>query len=277
MSENSDVYIDLLLLNSIQTNSNHRVQVNFMQNSSQPFLKSINGYKLSIIRFALNTETLPIFIPTIQSKNKTIYSITMGFEGIYFQQFMNFEPQNLNPVDPDEYYYVYNYQYLIYLVNKCFVSCLAGLAQLTTGLTDINPKMTFDSETQKCTITLDNSFYGYNETNKINIFMNYAMFTLFSSLPSNIINKNILGMDLQLNNLISTDTNVLTQEYSTTALWNPISSIIFTSNLIPMYSSQTLPIQIYTNGTINNGSSNFNFLNILTDFIGNDLTFIPYI
>lgn len=119
MSENSDVYIDLLLLNSIQTNSNHRVQVNFMQNSSQPILKSTNGYKLSIIRFALNTETLPIFIPTIQSKNKTIYSITMGFDGIYFQQFMNFEPQNLNPVDPDEYYYVYNYQYLIYLVNKC--------------------------------------------------------------------------------------------------------------------------------------------------------------
>lgn len=97
MSSSDDVYIDLLLTNSIQTNANHRVAVNFMQNQSQAIIKSTNGYKLSIIRFALNTETLPIFIPTMQSKNGTIYSITMELNGLSTQQFMQFEPQNLNP------------------------------------------------------------------------------------------------------------------------------------------------------------------------------------
>lgn len=144
--------------------------------------------------------------------------------------------------------------------------------------TDLQPPiMIYDSITQKCTISFDNEYFGYNELNKINIYMNYAMFTLFASLPSCIVNKNTLGMDYQLNNLIAPDPSKLTQDYSTVALWNPVSSVIFTSNLLPIYQSQTPPIQIYANGSLLNGSSNFNFLNILTDFIGNDLTFVPYI
>lgn len=81
-------------------------------------------------------------------------------------------------------------------------------------------------------------------------------------------------MDYQINNL---NKNTITQEYSTTMLWNPISSIVFTTNILPIYSSQTPPIQIFENGVLKNNSSNFNFLNILTDFIGNDLSFVPYI
>src|ERR1700741_5218027 len=121
--ETDDKYVDLLLTISIQTHSNQRVAINFMQNQSQPILKSTNGYQLSIIRFSLNTETLPIFIPAMQSTNSTIYSITMEINGKQYQQFMQFEPQNLNPAEPDEYYYVYNYHFLIYLVNKCLASC----------------------------------------------------------------------------------------------------------------------------------------------------------
>jgi len=124
---NDDVYVDLLLTNSIQSNTNSRVAVSFMQNSSQPILKSTNGYKLSIIRFSLSTETLPIFIPVMKdgSKTETIYSVTMQYNGVSYHQFMQFEPQNVNPVDPDEYFYVYSYQYLIYLVNKCVNSCFS--------------------------------------------------------------------------------------------------------------------------------------------------------
>jgi hypothetical protein len=254
------------------------VAVNFMQNQSQAIIKSTNGYKLSIIRFALNTETLPIFIPTMQSKNGTIYSITMELNGLSTQLFMQFEPQNLNPGDPDEYYYVYNYQFLIYLVNKCFASCFDNLDKLTMLPTDLQPPiMTYDSNTQKCTISFDNEYFGYNESNKINIYKNYAMYTLFASLPNCIVNRNVLGMDLQLNNLISPDPSKLTQDYSTIGIWNPVSSVIFTSNLLPIFASQTPPLQIYANGALLNGSSTFNFLNILTDFIGNDLNFVPYI
>jgi hypothetical protein len=107
--------------------------------------------------------------------------------------------------------------------------------------------------------------------------MNYAMFALFASLPASVVNKNSLGMDYQLNNAISPSRSVLMQDYSTVALWNPVSSIIFTSNLIPVYQSSTPPIQVYSSGKLVNNSSTSNSLSILTDFIGNDLTFVPFV
>jgi len=271
-NEKNDIYIDLLLSNSIQTHSNSRVAVSFSQSQSQPVLKSTNGYKLSIIRFSLDTQTLPIFIPTMQSKDTTIYSISMTLNGVTIQKFMKFEPQNLNPVDIDEYYYIYNYQYLIYLVNQCFISCAAELDDVL-----YSPRMDFDNDTQKCSINIDTSMYGYNEENKINIYMNDAMAQLFFSLPMMNVNKNYDGLDYQLNNLISNNNSIMTQNYSTINFWNPVNSIVFTSNLLPIYESTTLPIQIYREGLLTNNSSNYNFLNIVTDFIGNDLLFVPFL
>lgn len=276
---NDNIYIDLLCTNTSQTTTNHRVAVKFMQNQTKQILKSTDGYKLSIIRFYLNTETLPVFIPAMQSRNSntTTYSITMECNGKAYQQFMQFEPQNVNPIDPDEYYYIYNYEFLIYLFNKCLTSCFNALSQQTQLPTSAPPTMTFDRDNQKCSISIDDSVYGYNESNKINIYMNYAMYTLFASLPACVVNKNGLGMDYQLNNLISQETTILQQDYSTVALWNPVSSVIFTSNLLPIYASETPPIQVYQNGNLLNSSANSNFLNILTDFIANDMNFVPYI
>jgi hypothetical protein len=276
---NGEKYIDLLLSNSVQTQANQRVAINFKQNVSQPILNSTNGYQLSIIRFSLNTETLPVFIPTMQNKTTTIYSITMEYNGQQYQKFMEFAPQNLNPVDADEYYYIYNYQYLIYLVNKCFADCYAGLNSVVTGtqLTGQTPTMSFDSATQKCTISFDTSDFGYNETNKINIYMNNAMYALFASLPSSIMNKDNLGMDYQLDTRLTQSDGQLSQEYSTVPLWNPVSSIIFTSNLIPICHSEAPPIEVYENGSLLNNSSSSDKRSVITDFIANDLLFVPYI
>ncbi len=271
-----DIYVDLLVSNSIQTQANQRTAINFTQNQSQPILKSTNGYKLSIIRFSLNTETLPIFIPTMQTTNTTIYSFTMDIGGVQYRQYMEFEPQNLNPIDPDEYYYVYNYQYVVHLMNKCLSSCLLGLSGLATLPTNIAPTITFDNTSQICTLNLDSTYYGFNETGKINIFLNSSMYALLASIPSSITNLNN-GMDYQINNLFSQSPDTLIQNYSTVPIWNPISSIIFTSNLIPIHQSQTPPVQIFENGQVLNSSSTFDYLNVLTDFIGNNLTFTPFV
>lgn len=275
-ANNENIYIDLLLTNTIQTNNNDRVKVQFMLNQSQPILKNTDGYQMSIIRFSLNTETLPIFIPMMKNETETIYSLTMEYNEFIFQAYMNFIPQNENPIDNDEKYYIYSYQYVVYLVNQCFKDCYTGLNNLIS-LSGIDvPYMIFDTDTQKCSIKINSTDYGYDETNKINIYMNGAMYSLFSSLPASLINGTD-GMDYQLNNLISQDNELLTQDYKTIQIWNPVSSIIFTSNLLPIYETTTPPIQIYTNGQISNNSTSYNFLNIMTDFIGNDLTFTPFI
>ena len=80
--ENNNIYIDLLLTNSVQTEPNERVAFKFFLNQSQDILRDTTNYKLSVIRFSLNTETLPVFIPQMSENNTTIYAITMEFNGI---------------------------------------------------------------------------------------------------------------------------------------------------------------------------------------------------
>ena len=90
MSENKNIYIDLLLSNSVQTSPNDRVPVKFNLSQSQPILRDSTGYLLSVIRFSLNTETLPIFIPQMSDNGdeSTIYSCTMEYNGTVFQKYM---------------------------------------------------------------------------------------------------------------------------------------------------------------------------------------------
>ena len=273
--ENDDLYIDLNLSNSLQTNANSRVECKFMQSASQNILNSTNGYKMSIIRFALNTESLPLFIPTMKSKTDTIYSFTMEYNGAIHQQYMVFEPQNVNPVDIDEYYYVYSYNYLIYLINNCLSTCIKQVNSYATI-----PIMEFDITTKRASLRLNTTQYGCNEPNKVNVYMNYAMYSLFSSIPAYTVNKNSYGMDYQMNtktSIINNGSYILEQEYSTTALWNPISSVVFTSNTLPIYQSQTPPVQIYEDGQLLNNSSSYSFLNIITDFVADNMEFVPYI
>jgi hypothetical protein len=201
----------------------------------------------------------------------------MELGDISYQQYMTFEPQNMNPVEAEELYYIYNYQYLVYLMNNCLSMCLEGLESLTQTPTSLPPTLTFDIASQRCSISLDDSYYGYNETGKINIYMNNAMYALLASIPCSVLNNNVLGKHYQMNNKMSVSKTTLTQDYSTVSVWNPVSSIVFTSNLIPIYESQTPPMQIFTNGVLSNTSSTYKSMNLLTDFVANDMDFTPYV
>ena len=276
--ENKNIYVDLLLTNAIQSEPNQRVDIKFYLNQSQQILSDTTDYKLSVVRFALNTETLPIFIPQMSDMqtNTTIYSVTMEYNGVSYQQFMNFTPQNPNPMDEDEIYYVYSYQYVVYLMNTMINSCLIELNNLTTTGTTTPPKIGFDINTQLCGLSFNATNYGFNETNKINIYFNNQMYALISSLPASHVNLSD-GMDYQVNNKISEVADTLFQEYKTIELWNPVSSVVFTTNMLPIYSSVTAPLQVYENGQLTNNDTGYHFQNILTDFIGNDLVYTPYI
>lgn len=272
-----DLYIDLQMNNIQVEKSSQRVKCEFFQSSTQEIIPNTTNYKLSIIRFVLNTETLPVFIPTMKTNSRvdTIYSITMEYDGIYYQKYMEFHPQVLNPVEPEEYFYCLNYSYVAYLINKCLSQCLDGLINLVPTLENTSPHFTFIYDVQTKLFSIDGTF-GYNDTGFINLYFNYNLNALFPSFPAMVANKNVNGMDIQFNPYLSGSTT-LTQEYSTIGLLNPISSILFTSSLIPIFPSITNPAQIFSNGTQLNTSSAYSFSNIITDFVGNDLAFVPFI
>ncbi len=280
-SENKDIYVDLLCSNQRQSNYNTKTQIQFNQQQSQPILNNTNGYKLSIIRFYLNTDLLPVFIPTllnpVTDKVACIYSFTMEYLGVMYQQYLQFVPQNTSVSSSEtDYYYVYNYQYVVYLINQCLLQCFNGLQSKATLPTASAPYIDMDLATQKCSLHGDSKYFGYNETNKINIYMNSAMYNLLVSMPITISNKSN-GREFQFCNIMSKDKSVLTQEFNSISIWNPIASVIFTSDMLPIYSSRTPPIQQFIDGVITNTDSNLNVSNIVTDFMANDMIFSPYI
>ena len=84
-------------------------------------------------------------------------------------------------------------------------------------------------------------------------------------------------MSFQINNMVANSPNVLTQEYSSVPIWNPVNSVLFTTNLLPIYNSTNAPIQVYEDGKLLNNNTDYHFLNVLTDFVGNNLNFTPFI
>ena len=263
------IYVDLLLTNSVTQNASHP-RIQFFESRSQPIVQNTSDYRMSITRFSLNTQLLPIFIPTMITTTQTIYSITMTYGNSTNQQYMKYASQNKISSSEPEYLYVMNYQYVVYLINQCFSDCLNGLLNKPEGC--MPPTLSLDLSTQLLTLEYDPSYFGYNESNKINIYFNFAMNSLLNSFPTYNIGTNNLGKNIQLDFRMGSN-NKLFQEFSSVSIWNPVSSIVFTSNLIPVVSSNTPPVQIYKDGILQSTNSTNTTMNILTDFIGNDLVF----
>ena len=74
------VYFDVLSTNFESTITTPKV-FTFNESRSNPFVENPEHYDLSILRFTVDTGTLPVFIPSIMPNqddaNKTIYSVSM--------------------------------------------------------------------------------------------------------------------------------------------------------------------------------------------------------
>ena len=143
-AQSDKIYFDIVITN-LQTVTAPPPTLYFNENRSVPFLHNPEDYYMSIIRFTLDTPTLPIFIPEIQPNqgniNLTVYSITLswldtGTGNTYVQQeYVNYIPQDKSatiPLAPNQlpnglqnnatgYYSIYTFQYWIYLINLTFI------------------------------------------------------------------------------------------------------------------------------------------------------------
>jgi len=315
------LYYDIVISN-IDSKNTQPAPLYFNEVRNSPFVYKPEDYYLSIVRFTLDTPSLPVWTCNIQSNqsdvNLSIYSITLSWQNpiggqvFTFQKFLEFQPQVLGanvPIPPSQtsnglqnnstgYYYVYNYQYVIFLVNQCFQQCFNGLNALVVGAglvlpTTFAPILTFD--TQQNIAILNSDILGYNTTssNYIKIFMNSSLYQLFSSFPIYILGSSNTGQNIQIqtytfggqniaefpsNALFQYDAIQTYQEYSTIALWTPVLSIVFCSNTLPIVPNQVSAPQILVNGqAIINDGNNSNIANIITDLVVPDGNYKPSI
>jgi hypothetical protein len=230
--------------------------------------------------------------------NKSSLSVSLTYKTYQFQQYLQYVPANVSdrlPAPPlinvdynSTYYDIYSYQNFIEMLNTAFLDCFNGLKALAVAGGDTlpslyEPYMEFDPNAEKAILNSD--ILGYNKTlaNPISIYMNATLFQLFSSFDASFYgNIDIVnGLNYKLNiyalknsgNVYSITQPVAInylqtyQEYATLGVVGcPVSSIVFTSNLIPV--SGTLvstPIVFNAPPSISQQSINSAVSNILTD------------
>lgn len=152
-----------------------------------------------------------------------------------------------------------------------FLNCFNQLNNLVqTNLTN-NITMVYNPTLQVFTIQYDTTSYGTGY-NLINVYFNNALEYLLSGfLYTYSSNEN--SNQYALLNL--SDSGTFTQDYSTIQQFSPISSVVFTTSLLPIYSSVTPGVNIYSNNVLVDNSTTYNFKPILTDFSATDLIFQP--
>ncbi|MDB4352880.1 hypothetical protein OAA60_05575 [Porticoccaceae bacterium] len=192
------------------------------------------------------------------------------------------------------YYNVYNYQYFIYLINEAFIVCYNQLkAEVEAdGLvlpSDYYPVLSWDTQNNTAIVNVDVLGYSTIAANYIKIFFNTSLAQLFSSFPV-IINSTTPGLNAQLITNSFNESNIIAyppsnptydaiqvfQEYSTIALWSPITAIVFTSNTLPIISNQVSTPIVFNNGSSFGGNGNNSLVNqVITDFISDSGIYKP--
>jgi hypothetical protein len=206
------IYYDLVVTN-LATISKVPPPLYFNETRNNPFVLDPESYYLSIVRFSLDTPTLPIIQPEIQPNqgnlNLTAYSITLSwtnplapFQTFNEQQYILYTPQNKEAVVPSPpsltntklqnnqtgYYDIYNYQYFIYLVNQTFQTAFTALNAQVVGAglvlpTTNAPVMDWNVSDDTAVLTADQAGYDDLTANFISIYFNPSLYQLFSSFP----------------------------------------------------------------------------------------------
>ena len=298
----------------------------FNETRNSPFITDPESYYLSIVRFTLDTNTLPIITPEIQpdqnDRDLTIYSTTLSwtnpvapFQTFNQQTYLEYIPQNKGTIVPSPpsqtlsklqnsstgYYDVYNYQYFIYLVNATLAQCFSDLNTQVVGAglvlpSSYAPVMNWDTQTNIAIFNADQAGYldDGSTTDYIKIYFNGALFNLFSSFPfiieadydvpdgknCRLIMSGFAGSNIVPYPPVAPVYTALqiVQEYSTIAVWSPITSIVFTSNTLPIVANQVSAPLIYYNGVrFQSGGNNSNIAQIITDFVANEGIYKPNI
>jgi len=219
-------------------------------------------------------------------------------------------PPAPNPLQNNstEYYYGDSFRHYCDIINNAFEECIEDIkdkvfAGQQTDLNDLlAPKMIWNNETLSAEILVQDFYYNSKYTNQIKIFFNRALYSKFSSFPANrdylaSANKiyHLYVSDYYGSNFIDLNADntffgagharagqditdrflKIKQEYSTISNWSAVTSIVFTSNSVPIYETQLSEPLVYINGISITKSIPEQNAKIISDMSTNELCYKP--
>lgn len=315
MNKPREIYYDINITNYQSTDLTSQ-PLRFIETRSNPIIKRAGDYSLSIVRFQLDTTSLPLFIADIdpfpnEMPNKMIDAITIEYDdngvltthGPLNLDWISTNKHIATPNGPSitsplqdsstEYYYGNSFRHYCDLVNNTFNDLTEGLKTRVGAELDnlIPPIMVWNTDKQIAELYLQYQFYDSKNTKKVKIYFNRPLYAKFTSFPAyknlnggiyskiyeiyshddngtNFVNLDVAGHTYQKYIKVS-------QEYSTISNWTPISSIVFTTNTLPIFGTQLSEPLVYSNGIAVLSNIPQNFAQIISDMATNDLCYKP--
>jgi hypothetical protein len=259
-----NIYYDLQVYN----NTNSAQNLSFFEKRSQYFLGGdktpVSAYSVAVIRFCIDSNlpfmTLEPLIDGVNTDvNKLVYSFTMTYKTYVFQQYLTFIPQNTNLTAPPlsnqnieaPYYWLYDAQSFIDIVNTGLVNCWNGLNALVIAggdtLNNNAPNINIEMNPTTYIMTLNADIAQYDQSgslvNPISVYINSELHTYLKPLRGTYGGySNTLGRDVLLTIKNNNNTNIYTgsngvnyiqsyTEYSVGGVWNMVDVVTVNTSL----------------------------------------------
>ena len=322
-TSDNHIYYDIAVFNN-DTSGAKPVNLNFHEmRSGGALVEKANNYLFSIVRFEIDTPKLPVFIPqpisgslndliytfvieTVQKENGVITNTNIYKRRVvYTPTNPNINPptnvQNTANNFSDEYYYIYNFQRWVDMVNTCLKTIHTAIntsdSQELAGTSIQPPFFQYNPDTGKLSLYTSREYVdSYSATLQMNLYWNSPVETIFSgfdTVPA-LTSKAVL-FDFQLptqtgntstfyklnvrneNNVNVRNLGVgntayfveTKQTYASLPMCCPVANIVFTtSGHLPVAHSKQANPNIYQDQTgviIQDRTDNIS--PILTDFI----------
>lgn len=257
--------INIYVNTSIYNDTNNAIPARIQNQRTQAFLDKAEDYVMTIARFDIGSENIPIFF--FKDNN---YSVTLRHPNTSTespQEFVVYIPYGtIEANDPNQP--VFHYNHMLQLINTALANAFTNLGALPAGSPTAPPQMIYEESSGLFSLWLPLE-YDDSNLNTVEIYFNeplYSFFDTFNDEFNGYGQPNGKDVRIRVN---STPNNLLpllsptptiikvSQEYSALGLWYDIVSMVILTNTLP------------TNGEsiiINNTSTNVS-LPILTDYI----------
>lgn len=261
----------------------------YQEELSQALLTNPSDYYLSIVRFTIPTQNIPIFIAQVRpfpntDLNSLIYSVTLTWNGFTsgqtFLQYLTTSPNALQSrpltmdhpeADKTPYYYVFTYTQFLLMINNALQTAFTALGTASGGTLPIGstaPFFIFDEINNRISLIAQNTHYNVSNVTPIKIFVNNYLFSFLDGIAVQNFGFNLpTGEDFQFlvrnehNNFYNTPDTcpppcpptylIMTQQYDTLTNWNSFKSLVLTSNLLPIKSEYVPRADFINQGQIN--------------------------
>lgn len=156
-----------------------------------PILKKASDYYLTICRFYIPSSLIPLqivpILPNQSNPNKTVYSLTLEYNGNISQQYLTYisEDTTLTPTDTG-YYYMYNYTTFIKMVNT---SLTLAFNAITPPLGSEAPFLQFDYSDNLFGFVVQRQYYDNTLPNPIKLYINDDLEAVITSLDTTYVNQ----------------------------------------------------------------------------------------